>query len=99
MGPVGTRGGTGARGEKGDKGDTGGVGQQGPVGPQGSTVPRSSQGVADKIGPKGDKGDRAVDMNIVVELCKHLPIVVLEQYRRGAYARYAINTYGRYRIT
>ena len=26
------------------------------------------------------------------ELCKHLPIVVVEQYRRGAYARYAINS-------
>ena len=26
------------------------------------------------------------------ELCKHLPIVVVEQYRRGAYVRYAINS-------
>ena len=27
-----------------------------------------------------------------LELCKHLPIAIVEQYRRGAYARYAINS-------
>ena len=26
------------------------------------------------------------------ELCKHLPIEIVEQYRRGAYVRYAINS-------
>ena len=26
------------------------------------------------------------------ELCKHLPIAIVEQYRRGAYARYAITS-------
>ena len=26
------------------------------------------------------------------ELCKHLPIAIVEQYRRGIYARYAINS-------
>ena len=25
-------------------------------------------------------------------LCKHLPIAIVEQYRRGAYAHYAINS-------
>ena len=30
--------------------------------------------------------------DIVAELCKHLPIVVVELYRRGAYSRYAINS-------
>ena len=88
LGPV------GARGEKGDKGDTGGVGQQGPVGPQGSTGSRGSQGAADKIGPKGDKGDMAVEIDIVDELCKHLPIAIVEQFSRGAHARYAINSMG-----
>ena len=46
-------------------------------------------------GPKGDKGDRvapAVEIDIVSELCKHLPIAIVEQYRIGAYARYAINS-------
>ena len=89
MGPVGARGGIGARGEKGDKRDIGGVGQQGSVGPQGS------QGAAVKIGPKGDKGDRgvpAVEIDIMTELFKHLPIAIIEQYRLGAYARYAINS-------
>ena len=87
MGPVGARGGIGACGEKSDKGDTGGVCQQGPVDPQGSTGPRGDQGsrgAAGKIGPKGDQGAPAVEIDIVAELC--------EQYRRGAYARYAINS-------
>ena len=88
MGPAGTRGGAGARGEKGD---SGGVGQQGPIGPQGSTGPRGSQAATGTAGPKGDKGDQAVDIDIVAELCKHLPMEIVEQYRRGAYIRYAIN--------
>ena len=88
---LGARGGAGARGENSDKGDTGGVDQQGPIGWQGSTGPSGSQGAAGKIGPKGGKGDRAVEFDIVAELCKHLPIAIVEQYRRGAYARYAIN--------
>ena len=92
MGPVRARGGAGARGEKGNKGDTGGVGQQGPIGPQGSTGPRGSQGSTGTAGPKGDKGDRAVDIDIVAELCKHLPVELVEQYRGGAYIRYAINS-------
>ena len=32
-----------------------------------------------------------MDIDIVTELCKHLPMEMVEQYRRGAYARYAIN--------
>ena len=93
-GPVGGHGGIGARGEKVDKGDTGGVDQQGPMdqGPQGSTGPRGRQGAAGKIGPKGDRGALAVEIVIVAELCKHLPIAIVEQYRRGAYACYAINS-------
>ena len=54
-----------------------------------------SQGAAGKIGPKADKGDRdapAVEIDIVSELCKHLPIAIVEQYGRGAYARYAIHS-------
>ena len=46
-------------------------------------------------GPNGDKGDRgapAVEIDIVAELCKHLPIAIVEQYRRCAYAHYAINS-------
>ena len=86
VGPVGARGGAGAHGEQGDKGDTGGVGQQGHICTQGGTGP---QGAA---GPKGDKGDPAVDIDIVAELCKHLPVEMVEQYRRGAYARFAINS-------
>ena len=81
-----------ARGEKDDKGDIGGVGQEGSIGPQGCTGPRGSQGAAGIAGPKGNKGDRAVDIDIVAELCKHLSVEMVEQYRRGAYARYAINS-------
>ena len=92
MKPVGARGGAGARGEQGDKGDTGGVGQQGTIVPQGGTGPQGSRGATGTAGPKGDKGDPAVDIDIVVELCKHLPMEMVEQYRRGAYSRYAINS-------
>ena len=92
MGPVGACGGAGAHGEKGDRGDTGGVGQQWPIGAQGSTGTRGSLGDTGKAGPKGDKGDRAVDTDIVAELCKHLPVEMVEQYRRGAYVRCAINS-------
>ena len=31
-------------------------------------------------------------MDSVAELCKHLPVEMVEQYRRGAYARFAINS-------
>ena len=86
IGPVGARGGAGARGEKGDKGDTGGVRQQGHI----CTGPQGSQGATDTAGHKGDKGDPAVDIDI--ELCKHLPVEMVEQYRRRAYTRYAINS-------
>ena len=34
----------------------------------------------------------AVEIDIVAELCNHLPIAIVEQYRRGAYAHYAINS-------
>ena len=50
---------------------------------------------AGEIGPKGDKGGRcapAAEIDIVSELCNHLPIAIVEQYLRGAYARYAINS-------
>ena len=90
--PVGARGGAGARGEQGDKRDTGGVGRQEPIGPQGSTGPQGSQGAAGVAGLKGDKGDPAVDIDIVAELCKHLPMEMVEQYRPGAYARFAIDS-------
>ena len=92
LGPVGARGGAGTRGEKGDKGDTGGVGQQGHIGPQGGTGPQGSQGAIGTPGPKGDKGDPAVDIDIVAKLCKHLPLEMVEQYRRGAYVRNTINS-------
>ena len=91
VGPAGARGGAGARGEQGDKGDTGGVGQHGPVGPQGGTGPQVSRGATGAAGPKGNIGDPAVDIDIVAELCKHLPVEMVEQYRRGAYICYAIN--------
>ena len=91
-GPVGARGGAGARGEQSDKGDTGGAGQQGAIGLQGGTGPQGSQGVTGAAGLKGDKGDPEVDIDIVAELCKHLPMEMVEQYRRGAYVRYAINS-------
>ena len=74
-----------------EKRDTGGVGQQGPIGPQCSTGPRGCQGAAGKIGPKGDWCAPEVKIDIVAELCKHLPIAIVEQYRRGVYTRYAIN--------
>ena len=92
MGPVGARCGAGACGERGDKGYTGGVGQQGPIGPQGGTGPQVSEGATGTARPKGDKDDPAVDIDIVAELCKHLPVEMEEQYRRGAYVRYAINS-------
>ena len=88
-------GGIGTRGKKGDKGVTGSIGQQGHVAPQGSTVPqgitgpRGGQEAAGKIGPKGDP---SVTIDIVAEFCKHLPIAIVELYRRDAYARYAINS-------
>ena len=108
MGPVGSKGGIGPRGEKGDKGDTGGVGQQGPIGPRGGAGTRGAQGAKGlrgvagiqgplgvqgpvgqgDCGPKGDKGE----IDIVSELCKHLPIAIVEQYHRSADARYAINS-------
>ena len=91
MGPAGARGGGGARGEQGDKGDTGGVGQQGPIDPQGGTGPQGSRGATGTARPKGDKGDPAVDTDIVAELCKHLPMEMVEQYRCGAYARFLSN--------
>ena len=84
MGPVGARGGAGARG--------GCVGQQWPIYPQGSTGPRGNRGATVTAGPKGDTGVRAVDIDIVAELCKHLPVEMVKQYRRGAYVRYAINS-------
>ena len=90
--PAGAHGGAGARGEKGDNGDTGGVAQQGTIGAQGSTGPRGSRGAPGKAGLKGDNGDPAVEIDIVAELCKHLPMEMIEQYRRGAYVRYAINS-------
>ena len=67
----------------------------GPVGARGVAGARGEQG--DKgdtgaAGPKGNKGDPAVDIDIVAELCKHLPVEIVEQYRRGAYIRYAINS-------
>ena len=46
----------------------------------------------DPIGDKGDRGAPAVEIDIVSELCKHLPNAIVEQYRLGAYARYAINS-------
>ena len=91
-GKIGKIGAFGARGEQGDKGDTGGVGQQGTIGPQGGTGPQGSQGATGAAGPKGGKGDPTVDIDIVAELCKHLPMEMVEQYRRGSYVRYAINS-------
>ena len=79
-GKIGKMGPVGAHGGKGDKGDTGGVGQQGPIGPQSSTGPQGSQGATGTAGPKGDKGDPTVDIDIVAELCKHLPLEMVEQY-------------------
>ena len=73
-GPVGARGGAGACGGQGDKGDIGGVDHQGPICPQGGTGPQGSRGATCTAGPKGDKGDPAVDIDIVAELCKHLPM-------------------------
>ena len=90
VGPVGARGGAGARGEQGDKGDTGNFGQQGHIGPQGGTGPLGSQVTTGAAGPKWDQGDPAVDIDIVAELFKHLPMEMVVQYRRGAYLRYAI---------
>ena len=92
MCPVGARGGAGTRGEQGDKGDTGGVGHHGPIGPHEGTGPQGSQGAIGTAGPKGDKGDPAVDIDIVAQLCKYLPKEMVEQYRPGAYVRYAINS-------
>ena len=91
QGPI-ARGITCPRGVQGAKGLRGIVGIQGPLGVQG---PVSTTGGQGDRGPKGDKGDRgspAVEIDIVPELCKHLPIAIVEQYRRGAYARYAINS-------
>ena len=51
----------------------------------------STGGKGDR-GPKGDNGDRdAPAVEIDIGLCKYLPIAIVEQYRRGAYACYAIN--------
>ena len=89
QGPIGPRGSAGPRGVQGAKGLRGIVGIHGPLGVQWPVG-----GQADR-GPKGDKGDRgapAVEIVIVSELCKHLPIALVEQYRRVAYARYAINS-------
>ena len=66
--------------------------KQVPIGPQGGIGPQGSQRATGTAGPKGDKGDPAVDIDIVAELCKPLPLEMVEQYRRGAYSRYAINS-------
>ena len=92
QGPYGMKGPVGPAGPKGVQGGQGTRGDRRPIGMGGDT---GSQGAAGKIGPKGDKGDRvapAVEIDIVFELCKHLPTARVEQYRRGAYARYAINS-------
>ena len=89
---------TGKHGVEGSEAPRGKIDKMGPVGSRGSTGPRGdpdSQGAAGKIGPKGDNGDRgdqAVKIDIVTELCKHLPIAIVEQYCRGAYVRYTINS-------
>ena len=84
--PFGPAGPKGVQGVQGTRVDRGPIGMGGDLG---------SQGAAGKIGPKGDKGDRgtpAVEIYIVAELCKQLPIAIVEQYCRGAYARCAINS-------
>ena len=92
QGHIASQGSTGPRGVQGAKVLRAIVGIQGPLEVQG---PVGSTGGQGDRGSKGDKGDRrapAVDIDIVSELCKHLPIAIVEQYRRGAYARYAINS-------
>ena len=94
-GPKGEQGVRGLAGEILPRGDKGERGSAGEIGPKGSNGNPGSQGAAGKIGPKGDKGDRgapAVEIDIVSELCKHLPIAIAEHYRRGAFVRYAINS-------
>ena len=97
-GEVGPKGEQGVRGlacEIGPRGDKGERGSAGEIGPKGGNGDPGSQGAAGKIGLKGDKGDRgalAVEIDIVSELCKHLPIAIVEQYRLGAYIRYSIDS-------
>ena len=51
---------------------------KGTIGPQGGTGPQVSQEATGTGGPKGDKGDPAVDIDIVAQLCKHLPVEMVE---------------------
>ena len=44
-----------------------------------------------KLDPKWDKGDPAVDIDI--DLCKHLPVEMVEQYRRGVARCYSRQDY------
>ena len=92
QGPIGPRGSTGPRGVQGVKGLRGVVGNQGPLGVQGPVGTNGGQGDRGPKGANGDRGAPAVEIVIVSELCKHLPIAIVEQYRRGVYARYAINS-------
>ena len=95
IGPPGGAGVKGVRGEVGPKGEQGERSSAGEIGPKGGNGDPGSQGAAGKIGLKGDKGDRgalAVEIDIVSELCKHLPIAIVEQYRPGAYIRYSIDS-------
>ena len=85
QGPICSQGSTGPRGVQGAKGLHGIVDIQGPLGVQGAVGSTDAQG---DCGPKGDWYAPAVEH----ELCKHLPIPIVEQYHRGAYAPYAINS-------
>ena len=87
MGPVGSKGEIGARGEKVTRG-SGIVGIQGTLGMQGPVGTTGGQG---DRGPKGDKGDRSAPAG-EIDIVSDLPIAIVEQYHRSAYARYAINS-------
>ena len=107
IGAHGENGGKGDTGDVGQQGPICSQGSTGPsvvqiakrlrgiVGIQGSPEvqgPVGSTGGKGDRGPKGDLGAPAVEIDVVAELCKHLPIGIVEQYRPGTYARYAINS-------
>ena len=104
-GPIGKRGAAGPGGPPGNIGKVGPVGARGEARARGDRVTRETMVVLVNKSlwvNKEVRANRIVEeplvqldpngIDIVAELCKHLPVEMVEQYRRGAYIRYAINS-------
>ena len=68
------------------------MGSRGLVGKKGSRGVQGSTGQAGSRGVQGEKGDPGVEFDVLEQLCRYVTIPVVEQYRQGAYLRYALNS-------